>query len=250
MTAIANIRRDLAEASWLSHSQEPNAGTVHNFRKPLRQRFNDRQYVGPYYWSPSEPHKGRGFYQASKGLYCDEAGSTFDLRLELANDHLGHGRHSYVRGYYCDEGCSDTLRPIIARLPHGRGFLAGWTMGAGMCAAIERAVYPDAESAAYAAHSLAEYEAEEMRVADPRNVLPRPQAPRTDLIMARIPALPYRVVVHKKPMSSGALPPVEQHNYSSLPGATSYRDTALRRPNTKRVEVILVLDESTPDHRE
>jgi hypothetical protein len=37
----------------------------------------------------------------------------------------------------------------------------------------------------------------------------------------------------------------EQHNYTNLPGAMTYRDTALRQPNTKKVEVVLVLDETT-----
>jgi hypothetical protein len=37
----------------------------------------------------------------------------------------------------------------------------------------------------------------------------------------------------------------EQHNYANLPGAMAYRDTALKRPNTKKVEVVLVLDEAT-----
>jgi hypothetical protein len=65
--------------------------------------------------------------------------------------------------------------------------------------------------------------------------------------MARIPSLPFRVVVHKKPV--GAAPPVpENHNYPDLPGAWAYRDIALRRPNTRKVEIVMVLDESTPDH--
>jgi hypothetical protein len=41
---------------------------------------------------------------------------------------------------------------------------------------------------------------------------------------------------------------VESHNYASLPGAWAYREIALRRSNTKKVEIVFVLDESTPDH--
>jgi hypothetical protein len=66
--------------------------------------------------------------------------------------------------------------------------------------------------------------------------------------MARIPSYPYRVVVTKKPVG-GQQPALEQHNYESLPGAWAYRDTALRRPNTRKVEILMVLDESTPDHK-
>jgi hypothetical protein len=67
--------------------------------------------------------------------------------------------------------------------------------------------------------------------------------------MSRIPSLPYRVVVHKRAV--GLQPPVpENHNYDNLPGAFAYRDIALRRSNTRKVETILVLDESTPDHKD
>jgi hypothetical protein len=67
--------------------------------------------------------------------------------------------------------------------------------------------------------------------------------------MARVPAYPYRVVVYRKPI--GANPPqIENHNYTDLPGAIAYRSIALGKHTTKRVEVVMVLDESTPDHRD
>jgi hypothetical protein len=70
--------------------------------------------------------------------------------------------------------------------------------------------------------------------------------------MSRLPNYPFRVCVHKKPMNgSTQLPPVENHNYAVMAGAISYRDIALRRPNTRLVEVLVVLDETTPNlHRE
>jgi len=70
--------------------------------------------------------------------------------------------------------------------------------------------------------------------------------------MSRIPNFPFRVVITKKPMTgSTQLPPVENHNYESLAGAIAYRDTALRRPNTRKIEVVMVLDETTPtNHRD
>jgi hypothetical protein len=162
MTAIENVRRDLQEHAWLKQCGVLFAGPVHDFKKSLRERLEQRKYTGPYYWSPAKPGGGRGFYQASRYLGMDRAGSSFELRLEDANDHLGHSRMSQITGYYTDED-GDTLKPIVARLPHSRGFLAGWTMGAGMCASLELDVYDTIEDAARAAHSVAEYAAEKER---------------------------------------------------------------------------------------
>jgi hypothetical protein len=159
MRPIENIRRDLRTHAWMKHSSAPFAGTVHDFSRPLRKRFEQRQYTGPYYWSPSKPGTRRGFYQASHGLACDKAGSSFNLRLELANDHLWGSRLRFINGYYADRDHGDTLTPIVARLPHGRGFLAGWTMGAGMCAALDSDIYETIEDAARAAHDIAESDA-------------------------------------------------------------------------------------------
>lgn len=63
--------------------------------------------------------------------------------------------------------------------------------------------------------------------------------------MSRIPTLPYRVLVTKKKVGA-ANQQVEQHSYSSMAGAIAYRDIALRRPNTHKVETMMVLDETTP----
>lgn len=130
---------------------------------PLSARREERKLCGPYRWTPSEPTKGRGFYQSRHGLKVDRHGSTFDLRLEDANNHLGHNRLSRTLGYCCDDFGDTTLKPIIARLPHGRGFLAGWTMGNGMLGSVGADIYEDERSAAYAAHSMAEFDASEER---------------------------------------------------------------------------------------
>jgi hypothetical protein len=66
--------------------------------------------------------------------------------------------------------------------------------------------------------------------------------------VARVPALPYRVIVHNKPLAGQVHGQVETHNYANLPGAWAYRDIALRRPRTRKVEVVFVLDEATPSH--
>lgn len=65
--------------------------------------------------------------------------------------------------------------------------------------------------------------------------------------MARIPALPYRVVVTRKPVGANQQQ-MENHNYPDLPSAMCYRDIALRKHTTRKVEVVMVLDESTPAH--
>lgn len=158
MKAIDNIRRNLREASWLKYSAAPFAGAVHNFSRPLRKRLESREHVGPYYFEPAKPGTGRGFYQASRGLACGD--STFSLRLEWANDHLRGSRIAHINGYYCDDYQDTTLTPIIARLPHSRGFLAGWTMGNNMAASINATIWETAEDAARAAHDLAESDAD------------------------------------------------------------------------------------------
>jgi hypothetical protein len=135
-----------------------------NYSRPMQERAKARKVVGPYHWTPQQsPSKGFGFYQASRGMAMDRHGSIADLRIETANDHLedhGYGSLSQINGYYTDEYCDQTLVPIIARLPRSRGFLAGWTMGAGMCASLDATIYATAEDAARAAHSEAEYTAE------------------------------------------------------------------------------------------
>jgi hypothetical protein len=66
--------------------------------------------------------------------------------------------------------------------------------------------------------------------------------------MARVPDLPYRVVVHVE-VARGKPWRTENHNYSTLPGAMEFRDMAFRKPLTRKVEVLMVLDVSTPAHQ-
>lgn len=136
-----------------------------DYRRSLAARRDARKSCGPYRWTPARPGSGRSFYQFSKGgLRMDPAGSTFDLRLEEANDLLPSGsRLRRVNGYYCDEFQDCTIIPIVARLPRSRGFLAGWTMGAGMLASLDATIWETAEEAARAAHDEAERDAERER---------------------------------------------------------------------------------------
>lgn len=129
---------------------------LHNFNKPLAARKASRRYCGPYRWTPSAPGNGRGFYTGSDGQCGD---STFRLRITDANDYIPHN----ATGYYCDSYQDQTLQPIVLALPRGRGWLAGWTMGPNMCASMAPDIYDNPECAAHAAHSMAEYDAEQER---------------------------------------------------------------------------------------
>jgi hypothetical protein len=133
---------------------------LHNLDIPLAQR--KRTHTGPYRWTPTPPMSGRGFYletsQKDDNLECATHGAGFRLRIYHANEHLS-GRLSRTTGYGSDD-ILDTYKPIVLRLPRGRGFLAGWTMGPGMCAEMDPHIYAEACSAAHAAHSIAEYGAD------------------------------------------------------------------------------------------
>lgn len=149
-----------------------NEIVLHNYAAPLASR--KRTFTGPYRWKPATKSEGRGFYcqHDTREIRCADHGAGFDLRLESANEHLSsYSRLRHIDGYFCDnDGCGDTLQPIIARLPRGRGFLAGWTMGAGMCASIDFTIYEDATDAAMAAHDMAESDAEKQREANERDM--------------------------------------------------------------------------------
>ena len=139
--------------------------TLIDFRKPLANR--KRTVTGPYRWRPTPAGSGRGFYmQDANGgaLECAPHGSGFRLRIYPANDFLsGYTRLARINGYFIDEFENETLQPIIAKLPHGRGYLAGWTMGEGMLSSLEPDLHDSAEEAAMAAHDGAERAAERER---------------------------------------------------------------------------------------
>jgi len=63
--------------------------------------------------------------------------------------------------------------------------------------------------------------------------------------MARVPNTPYRVLVTKR---NGDKLNVETYNEENLVGAMTRRDGELRKERVTRVEVCMVLDESTPNH--
>jgi hypothetical protein len=125
--------------------------------EPLAQRVGKKRYTGPYSHAPKPivqgTHPGGSFYHDSDfapGLrftWCDEVSG---VRI----------RHT---GWFCDEYQSAKIRGLVFRLPHGRGFLAAWSMGEGMASAFDGSIYDREANAAWAADSLAENAAEAQR---------------------------------------------------------------------------------------
>lgn len=108
---------------------------------------------GPYYHAPRPGASGVFFYH--------ESDFAPGLRMHYADEIASSIRH---RGWYCDEIGDQTIRGLVARLPHGRGFLAGWTMGAGMASELDTShVWTDETEAAHAADDAARFAAEEQR---------------------------------------------------------------------------------------
>jgi len=123
--------------------------------KARMERHADTRCTGDTYHSPNPTQAGKGcfFYLGSE--------SPVSLRWEYCDEVEGvRIRHT---GWFCDEYQDDKIRGIVARLPRGRGFLAGWTMGTGMASGWEGDVYETAQDAARAADSLAENMAEKER---------------------------------------------------------------------------------------
>lgn len=111
---------------------------------------------GEYYHAPrlwAEPVKSfylnSDFMPGLRWQWCDEI----------------DGASIHHTGWFADEhGDGDTIRGIVFRLPHGRGFLAGWSMGERMASAIDYSrIYDDERDAARAADSMAESTAERER---------------------------------------------------------------------------------------
>ena len=108
--------------------------------------------TGPYYHAPKHGDNSTMFYLDSDFMP--------GLRWQYA-DYVADIGHT---GWYTDEhGDGDKIRGIVMRLPHGRGFIAGWTMGQGMISTVDYDIYDDIEDAAHIADSMAEIVAERER---------------------------------------------------------------------------------------
>lgn len=138
--------------------QFPRAVAILPKGKPaarLAKRRASPPMTGPYTHAPT-PNAGGAFF------YLDSDFAP-GLRWQWADDvdgaSIGH------TGWWTDPyGDGDSIRGIVLRLPRGRGFLAGWSMGESMASELETAtVYDDETGAANAADSLAESVAERER---------------------------------------------------------------------------------------
>lgn len=113
---------------------------------------------GPYYHAPTPVNdradKGIGFYLENAGMPC----SRWAWCDEVEGVRIGHN------GWYSDEhGDGELIRGVVLRLPSGRGFLAGWSMGKNMASSVGATVYADECEAARAADREAELTAERER---------------------------------------------------------------------------------------
>lgn len=107
----------------------------------MRRKRELRKTCGGYYSVPApNSNRGWGFYDDGGG-----SGSPFRLRIERADC-----------GFSIDEYGYEHMYPIIARLPHGRGFLVGWTMGNGMAACLDADIFADEDNAWRAARRRCE----------------------------------------------------------------------------------------------
>lgn len=131
------------------------AWTLPKGSKAKRLEHYKNPCTGPYSTSPAPNDcKGTSFYLNSDfmpGLrwqWCDKVDGS---RV----DHTGWFTTEY--------GDGDKIRGLVMRLPHGRGFLAGWSMGKSMASYVESSAYESEIDAARAADSLAEDVAETER---------------------------------------------------------------------------------------
>jgi hypothetical protein len=127
-------------------------------RGPMSLRLQRMRHplCGPYYHAPKPSQAGRGvfFYLGSDFM----PGLRWDWADEVAPRSVKH------QGWYIDASQPDeTLRGLVMRLPHGRGFLAGWSFGEGMASDISTDIYSDIKEAAIAADDAARDAAERER---------------------------------------------------------------------------------------
>ena len=122
-------------------------------RAAMARKRELRRVCGNYYHAPKpNSNNGRGFYLGGTG----QPFTRWQWADEVDGARIDH------RGWFCDDECDQTIRGIVAALPHGR-YLAGWAMGEQMAASIGATVYTDAVEAAQAADEEARIAAERER---------------------------------------------------------------------------------------
>jgi hypothetical protein len=110
-----------------------------------------RPVTGDYYHAPIP----LGPRSQGLGFYLDATGPR--LRWRWADQvHSGIPHH----GWFLDAHQDDVIRGVVFRLPKGRGFLAGWSMGESMASAVDYRIWADEIECARRADRLAELAAE------------------------------------------------------------------------------------------
>ena len=130
-------------------------------RGPLAKRLAEfkqthgKRSCGPYFRTRPATNPCTAFFYLDSDFmpslrweWCDEVDGT---RIQ----------HT---GWFTDEyGDGDKIRGLVMRLPHGLGFLAGWSMGKSMASEVNYTVWDDAVDAARDADRMAERAAENAR---------------------------------------------------------------------------------------
>ncbi|SHH59203.1 hypothetical protein [Ferrimonas marina] len=121
------------------------------FRNLKTKGYANGRCTGPYRFDMRPTHETMGFY-----LESDFApGLRWDWAHEVPGASITH------TGWFCDRDSHQTAQGIVLRLPKGRGFLAGYTLGEGMSSELLRTQTFDCPIAAgYCADSMAENVAE------------------------------------------------------------------------------------------
>lgn len=113
------------------------------FGKPaMLKKREQRKYTGGYYHAPKPNSNGWGFYRGED--------AQFTLRIQETDASFSWGEFD-----------GDSYTGIVARLNHNRGFLAGASMGDGMCAFLDPYVYLYESDAIRAANDAASGAADE-----------------------------------------------------------------------------------------
>jgi len=118
------------------------------------KRDHGRKACGPYFRTePASNPIGTFFY-----LDSDFApGLRWEWCDEVSGAQIRH------HGWFSDELQDQTIRGFVMRLPRGRGFIAGWSMGEGMASNLDYTVWDNEVDAARYADRMAERAAEDQR---------------------------------------------------------------------------------------